>query len=152
MNAINTVSKIVCVTLVVGAAVSAISYADPGNMEAINSASSDLRNIIGVEISTATPAQTAAAGFKDSEGAFISAVIPKQPAETAGLKAGDIIAKIDGNRVTDHSRALELMAGLDAGREYPFEIYRRDPTGASQKITVNVLVRKVQEKAIGKIS
>jgi hypothetical protein len=50
MNAINTVSKIVCVTLVVGAAVSAISYADPGNMEAINSASSDLRNIIGVEI------------------------------------------------------------------------------------------------------
>lgn len=151
MKTRSKISKIVVLALAFTGIVSTVSYADAGNMEAINSASEDLRNIIGIEISTATDAQKAAAGCTE-DGVYISAVIPKQPAETSGLRAGDILLKIDGNPVKEHWEALTAMTGLDAGREYPFEVCRRDATGISHKEVFKVLVKKVQEKAIGKIS
>jgi hypothetical protein len=41
---------------------------------------------------------------------------------------------------------------LDAGRSYPFVICRLNEKGDAQNLVVNVLVEKVQERAIGKIS
>lgn len=151
MKTLNKVSKVVALALSLTGTVSTVSYADTGNMEAINSASEDLRNIIGIEISTATDVQKAAAGCTEG-GVYISAVIPKQPAETAGIRAGDILVKIDGHPVTEHWEALTAMTDLDAGREYPFEVCRRDAKGIPNKVVFKVLVKKVQEKAIGKIS
>lgn|GEM_PF-1741955 len=152
MKTINKISTTLCISLALAVAYNMISFAaDPGNMEAINSASEDLRNIVGIEISTATDAQRAAVGCKE-KGVFISAVIPKHPAAVAGLKAGDIIVQIGDNAVADHSEALTIINGLDAGRNYPFVIYRKDDRGIQQKLAINVLVEKVQEKAIGKIS
>lgn len=144
-------STVIGACLVIIGSLSPFSYAtDPGNMEAINSASSDRRNIIGIEISTATQPQRVAAGCAE-EGIFISAVIPGHPAATAGLKAGDIMTKINGTSVTTHSEALEIMNALEAGQRYPVEVCRIE-NGQAQKLTLNVLVEKVQEKAIGKIS
>jgi S1-C subfamily serine protease len=120
-------------------------------MEAINSASQECRNIIGIEISTATNEQRASIGCKE-EGVLVSAIIPGHPAELGGLKAGDIIIKIDGTPTTDVSEALTAMNGLDAGRKYPFEVYRTDAKGKHQKFTLYVLIEKVQERNIGKIS
>jgi C-terminal processing protease CtpA/Prc len=151
MKTLNKISKVVVLALSFTGIASIPSYADVGNAEAVNSASDDLRNIIGVEISTATDVQKAAVGCAEG-GVYISAVIPKQPAETAGLRPGDVIVKIDGNPVKEHWEALTAMADLDAGREYPFEVCRRDARGIPHRDVFKVLVKKVQEKAIGKIS
>ncbi len=151
MKQVIKISGILCTSVILAGGLNTISYADAGSMEAINSASDSHRNIIGMEISTATPAQRSAVGC-DKEGVLVSAVIPKHPAAVAGLKAGDIITKIDGNPVIDLSSALMAMNGLDAGRNYPFEIYRKNEDGIPQKLTIRVLVEKVQERAIGKIS
>ncbi|MCE3230279.1 MAG: 2-alkenal reductase [Alphaproteobacteria bacterium] len=140
-------TKAACASLIIAGLIPAVSYAtSPGNMEAINSASPDRRNIIGVEMSTATDEQRAAAGCAE-KGVFISAVIPKHPAHTAGLEPGDIITKINEFPVGELSDALEAMDGLKGGVKYPFEICRK-----SQKLTIPVLIEKVQERAIGKIS
>lgn len=152
MTTINKISTTLCMSFAIAAASHNISFAtDPGSMEAINSASEDRRNIVGIEISTATDAQRETVGCKE-KGVLVSAVIPKHPADVAGLKAGDIITYIDGNPVTDTSEALMAMNGLDAGRSYPFIISRLNAAGAPQKLVMNVLVEKVQEKVIGKIS
>ena len=146
----NKISRVLCVSLALSGIYNTITYASPGNLEAINSASDDLRNIVGIEISTATPAQKAAVNCE--EGAFVSAVIPKHPAAASGLKAGDIITKIDGKAVQDHSEALTVMNGLDAGRRYSFDVCRVDAGGNPQKLTISILVEKVTENVIGKIS
>ena len=152
MKTMFKISKVLYIPLALIAVGSIVSFAtDPGSMEAINSASEERRNIIGIEMSTATAPQMAAAGCKE-KGVFVSAVIPKHPADVAGLKPNDIIININGNPVEDLSEALMAMNGLDAGRTYPFIICRMDANGIPQKLVLNVLIEKVQEKAIGKIS
>ena len=122
MKTMTKISKALCVSLVLGAASCTASFAtDPGSMEAINSASEDRRNIIGIEMSTATDVQRAAVGCME-KGVFVSAVIPKHPADVAGIKPNDIIININGNPVEDLSEALMAMNGLDAGRSYPFMV------------------------------
>lgn len=153
MKTINKISTTLCMSLALVTAHNTASFAtDPGSMEAINSASEDRRNIVGMEISTATDDERAAVGCKEEGGVFVSAVIPKHPAAIAGLKARDVIVQIDGKPVRDHSEALNIMNGLDAGRSYPFVVYRKAAPGAQQRLVFNILVEKVQEKAIGKIS
>ncbi len=150
MKPVKKIAKTLYVSLALVAASYTASFAtDPGSMEAINSASEDRRNIIGVEISTATDAQRAAAGCTE-KGVFISAVIPKHPADVSGMKPGDVIIQIDGHPVAEHYEAIDIMNGLEAGRSYPFMVFRMD--GTPQKLVINVLIEKVQEKAIGKIS
>ncbi len=152
MKTITKISKALCVSLALVVASYTASFAtDPGSMEAINSASEDRRNIIGIEMSTATDVQRAAAGCME-KGVFVSAVIPKHPADVAGIKPNDIIININGNPVEDLSEALMAMNGLDAGRSYPFMVWRKSVAGVPQKLVINVLIEKVQEKAIGKIS
>jgi S1-C subfamily serine protease len=152
MKPIKKKLKILGISLVFLTTNGIVSYAvDPGSVEAINSASKQCRNIIGIEISTATEDQRIAVGC-DEKGVLVSAVIPKHPAEFAGLRVGDIIITIDGAPVTDVSEALMAMNGLDAGRKYPFEVCRPGILGKHQKLTLYVLIEKVQEKKIGKIS
>lgn len=150
MKSIYNMSKALCVTLAVSGVASIPSYAEPGQMEAINSASSERRNIIGIEISNLTPEQRQVLAY-EGDGVYVSAVIPKHPADVAGIKMGDIITKIGDFTVEDMSSALENMDGLEAGQKSPFDIVRM-VKGKAQKQTVWVLVEKVQERAIGKIS
>ena len=128
---------------------SQISCSDPGSIEAINSASTDRRNIVGVEISTATELQKARTGCK--EGVYVRAIIPNHPADIAGVKVGDIITEINSMPVKDISEGLMAMNDLEAGIKYPFKVCRKTKEGTAT-IERNVLVEKVQERAIGKIS
>ena len=121
-----------------------------GTMEAINSATSERRNIIGAELSNLTPAQKTALSF-GGEGVYVSAVIPTHPAAVAGILTGDIITKIGDWEVTDLSSALENMDALEAGQKHLFQVHRL-VNGKPETLTINVLVEKVQERAIGKIS
>lgn len=151
MKLIKEILKTLAVSLALISSTFPLSYAvDAGNRAAIDSASPQGRNIVGIEISTATIPQRMGVGCNE-EGVFVSAVIPKHPAAIAGLKVGDVITKINENPVKDHSEALEVMDGLDAGQSYLFEVYRVE-NGKPQILTINVLIEKVPEKAIGKIS
>lgn len=126
-----------------------VSCSDPGSLGAINSASADRRNIVGIEISTPSAEQKALTGC--GEGIYVSAVIPNHPAETAGLKTGDMITHINSQQVDDIPAGLMALSNLEAGIKYPFKICRKTPQG-TVGMEKHVLVEKVQEKAIGKIS
>lgn len=145
---IKKISRALCISLVLGCALTAVGYASPGNTQAMISDSEAYRNIVGFEMAETTPIQNVITGC---EGVFVSAVIAGHPASAAGLMVGDIITTINNFAVTTKSDALENMDSLDAGRSYPFGICRM-VNGQVQKLTINILVEKVQEKAIGKIS
>ena len=68
------------------------------------------RAFLGVMIQPVTPDIAKSFKMTRSEGALVSDVSANSPAERAGLKAGDIVTKVDGQAIAD-SRALQLMIG-----------------------------------------
>jgi len=151
-RALMKITKLLIMPMVVASIVFAPSCTtNPGTVEAINSASFDRRNIIGIEISNLTTAQRAVTGFR-REGVYISAVIPGHPASIAGVQPGDIILRINSSPVYNVSDALTIINDLEGGRKYPFEIYRSLGKHGLKHIIAHILVEKIQEQAIGRIS
>jgi putative serine protease PepD len=90
-----------------------------------------------IGVSTATVDQDIAAqyGLPVASGALVQFVSPGGPAETAGVKRGDIIVKIGDSRVASVG---DVYAGIRAhriGETVPVEIVRAD-----QSLTLNVVL------------
>jgi serine protease Do len=96
------------------------------------------RGFLGVMIQDVTPALARQFKLKESRGALVSDVVPKGPADKAGLQNGDVVQEINGKAVRD-SRHLKLeVARLQPGDSVPLKILR----DGSVK-TLNVKVAEV---------
>jgi serine protease Do len=93
------------------------------------------RGYLGVLIQDLTPALAKEFNLKEDQGALVSEVTPKSPAEKAGLKSGDVITEVGGKKVTD-SRHLKLeVARVKPGEAVTVKILRN---GAAKNIQVAV--------------
>lgn len=63
-------------------------------------------------------------GLDSAEGALISDVVKGDPAERAGLKAGDIVLAIDENTVTTHKDLINIIGRLSPGHKAKMLIVR----------------------------
>ncbi len=70
---------------------------------------------------------------KEDEGALILAVEEDSPAAKAGLKAGDVITKIDDEEISDPEDVKEITSELEEGDEIKIEFIRQN-----KKQTLNV--------------
>ena len=62
------------------------------------------------------------------EGAYITAVIDGSPAAEAGLKAGDIISKFDGQELTSEKTLADAIKKKSPGERVELEIWREEGT------------------------
>ena len=93
------------------------------------------RGYLGVMIQDVTPALAKEFDLKDDQGALVSEVTPKSPAEKAGLKSGDVIVEFNGKKVTD-SRHLKLeVARAKPGESVPVKLIR---DGATKRLELTV--------------
>ncbi|MFN3926959.1 MAG: HhoA/HhoB/HtrA family serine endopeptidase [Pseudanabaenaceae cyanobacterium] len=69
----------------------------------------------------------------EDKGVLVTRVVPNSPAANAGLKAGDVIIKVDGETVTTADRVQQIVESKAVGDRLPIEIKRGGP---SQTITV----------------
>jgi len=160
MKAINEFSKTALFSLSIALSSLFLSSCatDPGSIEALNSASAQRRNIIGVELSNITHEQRTVTKYA-GDGVYVSAVIPKHPADIAGLKPGDIIVSINRIPISNTADALTVISRLEGGQKYPFRIFRirsKSEPGAFESNVIifaaRILIERVQERAIGRIS
>jgi serine protease Do len=63
-------------------------------------------------------------GSGDITGALIADVVAGDPADEAGLRAGDVILEVGGAEVTGKSKATQLIAALPVGEPSDMVIWR----------------------------
>jgi serine protease Do len=96
------------------------------------------RGYLGVMIQDVTPALAHEFDLKDQKGALVGDVVPKGPAEKAGLKSGDVILEFGGKAIRD-SRHLKLqVARAKPGEKVSMKILRGG-SSRTLEVTVNEL-------------
>jgi serine protease Do/serine protease DegQ len=92
------------------------------------------RGWLGVGIQPLTP--ELAKGFNvGSEGVLVNQVMPKSPAEAAGLKIGDLILSIDGKPVKDPRHLQQIISDAEIGKSLDV-IILRDKARQTVKVQV----------------
>jgi C-terminal processing protease CtpA/Prc len=74
-------------------------------------------------------------GVPDGKGVLVEDVVDDSPAEKAGIKAGDVILEIDGERIYDTEGLVEEIREMEADEETPIVVLRK-----GKKITLKATV------------
>jgi serine protease Do len=121
-----------------------IGFAIPSNM--VQQVSGQLRargkvvrGWLGVGIQEVTVELAAKFGIKETDGVLVNDVFENEPAARAGLKPGDIIAKVNGGRVESPAGLSRAVAGLVPGTRVELEVIRN---GERRQMTVDLGERK----------
>jgi serine protease Do len=82
------------------------------------------RGRLGVTIQAITPELASAMNLSGTNGALVSSVDAKSPAESAGIKRGDVITAVNGETVKDSNMLRNKIAELGPGAEAKLTILR----------------------------
>jgi serine protease Do len=95
------------------------------------------RGYLGVRIQPITNDYADSLGLPHNRGEIIQAVEPGKGADQGGVKAGDVVLKVNGKDVTREQTLSFLVANTPPGTKIPLEVLR-----GGQKLTLNVVVAK----------
>jgi serine protease Do len=95
------------------------------------------RGIVGVMMQTLTPELAAAFHDDASKGAIITMVSPLSPASTAGLKLGDVITAVNGQKVESASQVKNSIGLMRSGSSIDLSILRNGKPMAIKLVSAN---------------
>ena len=93
------------------------------------------RGYIGTQIQAVDANIAKQFNVKVRDGALVRSVMPKSPAEKAGLEPGDVILKLNDQAITDPASLQGVVEQLSIGKSYPLEIVR---DGKRQTLTATI--------------
>jgi len=93
------------------------------------------RGWIGVQASDASNETTPAGSQVATSGAYIREVLPRGPAASGGVRAGDVLVAVDDRPVADSTAMLNLVAALPPGRAATLTVMRE---ATQVRLTVTV--------------
>jgi serine protease Do len=82
------------------------------------------RGRLGVGIISVRPELAKQFGYKGNEGAFVQDVPRGGPADQAGVKPGDIITEVNGQRINDDAQLRNLVSSTSPGTTIKFKVWR----------------------------
>ncbi len=83
-----------------------------------------LRGYLGVQINPVSEDFADALGIPPNRGEFVQRVEKGEPADQAGLKAGDVVLKVNGKEVTPDQTLSYIVANIKPGTRVPLEFLR----------------------------
>src|SRR5262245_21724311 len=83
-----------------------------------------VRGWLGIAIQDLTPELAAGCGGKPGTGVLVSEVMKDSPAETGGVKSGDIITEFAGGAIKDVTDLQKRVAAVEPGQPMPMKVIR----------------------------
>ena len=80
---------------------------------------------MGAKVSTPTARERRDAGIDGEYGALVEDVDDHSPAAAAGIKAGDVIARVNGELMIDGDHFVRSIGGAPINTPLPVKVYRR---------------------------
>ncbi len=144
---INMDGEVIGVNTAIIASGQGIGFAIPSNMvskiiDQIRSGKKISRGWIGVTIQDVDDNAAKALGLPAPKGALVGSVMPGQPADQAGIKAGDVITSVDGVNVADSSELLREIAGKKPGATASVQVWR---DGSSKTFNIALGERNIEQ-------
>ncbi len=101
---------------------------------------------IGISINDVTPDNAKFFGLKEASGAVISHVDSDSPGSRAGLKEGDVIIGVDGQKVNDAGRLQVVIGQKQPGTKAELEVMR-DAKTMTVPVTLADISKSDNERA-----
>ncbi|HTD52536.1 MAG TPA: Do family serine endopeptidase [Thermoanaerobaculia bacterium] len=98
-----------------------------------------VRGYLGINIENVDADKEAAFRLKSKEGAFVQSVLPGEPADTAGVKPGDTIVRVDSVPVKDTRDLIGYVSSKAPGSKVKLTLMRD-----GREITVNATLAERQ--------
>ena len=105
------------------------------------------RGWLGVTIQQVDENTAKALGLDHPHGALIASVMPGDPADEAGVKAGDVIIRLGDDEVKDSGDLLRKIAAFEPGSKLKFTVWRN---GREKKLTATLGERDTERLAQNK--
>ena len=93
------------------------------------------RGWLGVQIQPLTDDIAENLGLKETHGALVAGVEPGSPAELGGIKLGDVIVGMNGEKLEDFKDLSKLVASAKAGSESTLQVERQ---GETHKLNIEI--------------
>ncbi|MCD6045365.1 MAG: degP [Gammaproteobacteria bacterium] len=95
------------------------------------------RGFVGVMMQTLTPELATAFHDENSKGAIITMVSPLSPASTAGLKQGDLITAVNGQKVESAAQVKNSIGLMRSGSDVNLSILRNGKPMTIKLVSAN---------------
>ena len=95
-----------------------------------------VRGRIGVQIGPVSKEVAESIGLGAPRGALVTGVEKDQPADKAGVEAGDIIVRVDGKLVDKSVDLPRIVGSLKPGTKATLQVFRR---GSTRDLNVNII-------------
>jgi len=138
--------KVVGINTAIVARAQGIGFAIPVNMAKIilpelKEKGKVTRGWLGVTVQDITEDIAGNLKLKETAGALVSDVFEGDPADKAGIKAGDIIIEIDGKKIKDTRELLRIVASFSVGKKIDIKVLRD-----GKKKVLNITIAEREEK------
>ena len=104
------------------------------------------RGYLGVERAPLSEDLANSLGLPHNRGEFINRVMPGGAAERAGIRAGDVVTRVNGQEITPDNTLSFIVANIRPGTRVPIELIR---DGRRQTVTATVDTRPPAEQLAG---
>ncbi len=137
---LNMAGEVVGINTAIIASGQGIGFAIPSSMasqitEQLKSGKKVSRGWIGVTIQNLDENSAKALGLDKAEGALIGNVMPGEPADLGGIKAGDVIIAVNGKPVSDSSELLRAIAAEKPNSKAKVTVLRN---GDKKELTITL--------------
>jgi Do/DeqQ family serine protease len=126
---LNVRGEVIGINTAIVASGQGIGFAIPVNMarkvmEDLVKKGKVTRGWLGIGIQPLSPELAKSFGVGADEGVLVNQVMPKSPAEAAGLKIGDVILSVDGKPIQDTRQLQRLIGETEIGRTIEVVVLR----------------------------
>jgi Do/DeqQ family serine protease len=104
-----------------------------------------IRGYLGVYPQEITKELKDAMNLKTTEGVLLGEVVDNMPAAKAGLKAGDVVVKFDGKKVTDLQQFRRMVAEVAPGATVDIDVIRD-----GKSMTFNAKLQEMPDEVASK--